>query len=328
MSFAKQIARKIVFPTIVGFGAEKLLRYTSPFKKQILLYHGVVQTPRHDISLGPISADSFEKQIKYIKENFDVVTQDEMFQMYRENYEPKKHTVAITFDDGYLNNYTVAFPIMKKYKIPSTIYILSQCLEDNERLTWSDYIDFIKDKLELRNLSSLPLTIKTIDALKNYIKGLTIEQRNVLFAALHKQADVKLSPLYQEPEHWKLMNASQIKELANSGLVEIGAHSHNHPNLGRIDIQEAKKEMKTSKDLLESVTNKEVYSIAFPDGCYTQEVKQTAIDLGYRNLLAVDYRLSEDNADKTILSRYCISSTTTVESNIFNINKSFRKFGF
>lgn len=328
MSIAKQIARKVVFPLVVGTGLEKAFKFFSPAKKQILLYHGVVNSPKHDISVGPISSDSFEKQIKYLRDNFDVVTQEEIFQMYRDDYTPKKHTVAITFDDGYANNYSIAYPIMKKYNVPSTMYILSQCLEDNERLTWSDYIDFVKDKLDLHKISSLNSSINNIPALKDFIKGLTIEQRNKLFTELNKQVNVQSNPLYFEPEHWRLMNTAQIKELAESGLVEIGAHSHNHPNLGRIDINEAKNEMKTSKDLLESVINKKIHSIAFPDGCYTKEVKQAALDLGYKNLLAVDYKLQEDKEDKNILSRYCISSTTTVESNIFNINKSFKQYGF
>lgn len=305
---------------------EKLFSFSAPHNKLILVYHGVVEAPNHAVSVGPIATKQFEQHLKYYKQNFDVVSQDEIFKMYLDDYKPKKKTIAITFDDGYENNYTNAFPLLKKYNFPATMYIISQCLEDDNLITWYDYLDFVKHDINFNQLQNGKF--KGIAELKRQIQTINIEQRKTVFAEIAKQIDIKNYITKHPREHWKLMNAQQLRELSGSGLVEIAAHSHNHPNLGEIKIEDAKEEVTKCKQLLEGVIQKEVRSIAFPDGSYTDEVKKICVDAGYKNLLAVDYRCASDANDKTILPRYCLSSTTTHESNMIQVNRSFKSFGF
>lgn len=326
MSLAKGIARRIVFPAVVKLNMEKLFSFSAPHNKLILVYHGVVEAPNHAVSVGPIATKQFEQHLKYYKQNFDVVSQDEIFKMYLDDYKPKKKTIAITFDDGYENNYTNAFPLLKKYNFPATMYIISQCLEDDNLITWYDYLDFVKHDINFNQLQNGKF--KGIAELKRQIQTINIEQRKTVFAEIAKQIDIKNYITKHPREHWKLMNAQQLRELSGSGLVEIAAHSHNHPNLGEIKIEDAKEEVTKCKQLLEGVIQKEVRSIAFPDGSYTDEVKKICVDAGYKNLLAVDYRCASDANDKTILPRYCLSSTTTHESNMIQVNRSFKSFGF
>lgn len=334
MNIAKKLARTVVFPTLAAIGAERILTHLSSNKKLILVYHGVVDKPQHNISVGPIDTVQFEKQLQYLRTNFDLVSQDEIFAMYRSNHIPKRNTIAITFDDGYENNYTTALPILEKYKVPATMYIISQCIDDDLKLTWYDYIDLIKSELDLNKISSLnpsksaTLRVSTINDLKKLIKGLTINERESLFAEINSQINLSQILNRYGREHWKLMNRNQVKAISKTGLIEIGAHTHNHPNLGLIPIENATKEMKESKNKIEDLIQQEVRSIAFPDGSYTQAVKESALEIGYSNLLAVDPILNTDKNDSSLLPRYCISSTTTFESNIFNINKAFGYYGF
>ncbi len=326
MSIAKSIARKIVFPAVVKLNLEKLFSFSAKQNKLILVYHGVVQTPNHAVSVGPISTQQFEQHLKYYKENFDVVPQGEIFKMYRDDFKPKKKTIAITFDDGYENNYTNAYPLLRKFGFPATMFIISQCVENDNAVTWYDYLDFIKQDLNVSQLQNGKF--KTIAELKRYIQTINIEQRKTLFAEIEKQIDIKNYIAKLPREFWKLMNTQQLRELSDSGLIEIAAHTHNHPNLGDIKVEDAKQEVTQCKQLLEGVIQKEVRSIAFPDGSYTDEVKKVCVDAGYKNLLAVDYRCASDAKDKTILPRYCLSSTTTHESNMIQVNRSFKTFGF
>lgn len=331
MSLPKTIARKIVFPALVNLNLEKIFSALSENNKLILVYHGVVDQPNHQVSLGPIAEKQFEEHLKYYQKNFDVVSQSEIFKMYRDDYKPKKKTIALTFDDGYENNIQRAFPLLKKYNFPATFFIISQCIEDENRLTWYDTIDLIKPDLkyaqvDVSQFNHAPL--KSIAELKELIKTLNIEKRNALYQEIRKQTKVEdYLPKYPR-EYWKLMNQKQLKELSDSGLIEIAAHSHNHPNLGSINIEDAKKEVTQCKQLLENVIQKEVESLAFPDGSYTDEVKKVCRDAGYKNLLAVDYRLSSDKDDKSILPRCCIMSTTTFESNMIHVNRDFKPWGF
>ncbi len=331
MSIAKSIARKIVFPAVVKLNAEKLFSSFTEHNKLILVYHGVVDTPNHQVSLGPIAEKQFEKHLRYFQENFDVVPQEQIFEMYRDDFKPKKKTIALTFDDGYENNYHRAFPLLKKYKFPATWYIITQCLEDENRLTWYDSIDFIKTDLNVQRIDTSKLGNKKLNSiadLKEFIKTLNIESRNVLYQEIAKQVTLKDYVAKFPREYWKLMNKQQLKEMSDSGLIEIAAHSHNHPNLGLVQLEDAKVEVVKCKQLLEDVIQKEVRSLAFPDGSYTNEVKEVCRQAGYKNLLAVYYQLTSDAEDKSILPRCCIMSTTTLESNMIHIHRDFARWGF
>ena len=95
MSIAKTIARNIVFPAVVKLNAEKLFSSFAEHNKLVLVYHGVVDTPNHQVSLGPIAEKQFEEHLRYFKENFDVVSQEQIFEMYRDDFKPKKKTIAL-----------------------------------------------------------------------------------------------------------------------------------------------------------------------------------------------------------------------------------------
>lgn len=316
---------------VTGLRLENLLSTGVKGNKLILVYHGVVEKPQSQVSLGPISQQQFVRHLDYFSRNFDVVSQQTLFEMYRANYVPSRKTIAITFDDGYENNYLRAFPLLKQYNFPSTMYIISQCLEDDNLITWYDYLDFIKDKLNLAGLRlaniQLP-QVNTINELKDLVKSLPIANRKELYALIALQINEGEAKRPFPREFWKLMNKQQVRELSDSGLVEIGAHSHNHPNLGQIPLKAAQEEVTTCKALLEEAIQKPVKSIAFPDGSYNDAVKQMCLQAGYENLLAVDYRCASDSGDRSILPRYCISSTTTFESNMIAIHRNFKSYGF
>lgn len=327
MSISKNIARKIVFPAIMKLHLEKLLSAWSEDNKLILVYHGVVANPDHSISVGPIATSQFAQHLGYFKENFDVVSQDAIFKMYRDDYTPKRKTIALTFDDGYENNYTNAFPLLKKYGFPATMFAISNCVLDDEMLTWYDYLDFVKHDLDPKKIVTTK-KLNSIAELKDFVKTLNISDRQTLFKEIQKQVNIADYKGKLPREFWKLMNPAQLRELAASGLIEVAAHTNNHPNLAEIKIEDAREEVTRCKQLLEATIDKEVKSIAFPDGSYNDEVKRVCLDAGYKNLLAVDYRCPSDLADKNILPRYCLSSTTTLESNMIQVNRNFKTYGF
>ena len=331
MAFLKSIAREIVFPVTVALHLEKLFSSLSIHNRLILCYHGVVDTPQHNISLGPISTKQFAQHLSYFKENFDVVSQDIIIDMYRSNFIPQKKTIAITFDDGYENNYTNAYPLLKKFNFPSTMYIIAQCIEDENKLAWFDYFDFIKNDIDITKIDFGKLKTKVPpnkSQLRSLIKSLNIDKRNILFEELKKQVNLDAYTKKYSRNHWKLMNSKEVRFLFDSGLVEIGSHSYNHPNLGLINIDDAKKEIIRSKEMIESIIQAKVNSIAFPDGSYSSEVKKACLDAGYKNLLAVGPLPPVDKNDVSILPRGGVSSTTTFESNIIQINRSFKYSGF
>jgi peptidoglycan/xylan/chitin deacetylase (PgdA/CDA1 family) len=331
------IARNIFFPFLVGSGFVKLISKKSKGKHLILMFHGVVENPDFSISANHISSNYFEEIISYCSKEFEIVPLKNIFSYSKNNAIGCKQKLAITFDDGYENNYSNAFPILKKYNVPATIFVVSKCIEEPEYILWYDYIDLLKSNFDIdfiKNKADLLTSEKKInlqkvqnwDQLKFFFKTLTTVEKELLLQRENPEVDEILKN--KDKAFWKMLSSSQMLKMIDSGLIEIGSHTHNHPNLDQLVTEDILTEVQVSKALLSFNHQYEVNSIAFPDGAYNANVKKICLSCGYKNLLAVDYKLTEDKTDSVILPRFCISNTTTAASNIFHIYKAFQNKGF
>ncbi|MEP7161785.1 MAG: polysaccharide deacetylase family protein [Dermatophilaceae bacterium] len=88
----------------------------------------------------------------------------------------------------------------------------------------------------------------------------------------------------------RLLTWSQVRELAESGHVEIGGHAHTHPQLDRVDPLRARAEVRLSKILLEQELQREVTSFAYPFGYHDRRCRADVSDAGYRRAVAVSER--------------------------------------
>jgi peptidoglycan/xylan/chitin deacetylase (PgdA/CDA1 family) len=335
MKLSKKIARDYALPLAYKTGLIDLVGAFSKHSILNVLYHGVVKTDSSAFSPTHILATEFEKHLKYYKEHFDIISIPEAFELYRNNIKPKKKTITLSFDDGFKNNLDTALPILEKYNAKTTFFVCSICSQDMEiRSLWTEYINCLNyyHKNEIIEIDGYTFK-NSFDAIKgihlsNYIKELKKEQRDIVMGELIARYDLKKKIKTIPEEYWKLMTADELKKFSQSKIVNIGSHGHLHYNLGSISLSDAEFELKTSKQLLENTINKPVISIAYPDGSYTKDVKEKADTFGYKDQLAVNYRVADDMNDKKILSRYGISCTTTFESNMFSVNRAFSKDGF
>lgn len=132
-------------------------RYFSllPFLKNIniiFMYHRVVKNmPKemHDPALF-VSADTFEMHIKEAAKLFDIIPLENMFQITKGN----RRQCAITFDDGWIDNYEIAFPILKKYKVPATIFLPVSFI-NSKRCFWFENLYDIAKLSVAKNVEQL-----------------------------------------------------------------------------------------------------------------------------------------------------------------------------
>ncbi len=337
-SFTKLIARKVVFPTFYYTNIASFLSKSAPYRRMILYYHGVSNVPAQRYSGRPFSSAIFEKHLQYISKNFSVVPLTDMFNNYREGIVPKRPTIAITFDDGYENNYNVAYPLLKKYGVPATFFVSAFSFDHPDAALWNDLIhfayqaatnDIITDHYRFKKDYKHDFydSEKSL-SIQMFIKNLKFNERNDFLEKIKQEFNLDEVLKNTDPSEWRLMNKEQVKELSGSGLIEIGSHGYSHVNLANIEEDFAEKEIIESKNLIEETIARPVISFSFPDGNYNEKIKEICIRAGYQNLVAVTYNNSEDINDKSILIRYGVSPTTTYYSNIFYIHKSFRSKGF
>jgi len=335
MNLVAAISRKAVFPLLINTRAEKVLRNFSGHSVLNVMYHGVVANDSTYFSPRHISSGQFEKHLKYYIKNFDIVTVSEAFNMYRNKVVPKRKTITISFDDGYKNNLDIALPFLEKYLVKATFFISGVCAHDMKiRTVWSDIISVLLHYYPDEGIKigderfNAYLHENTKEQIKGFMKKLPPHKRDKLLDNLIESYGVA-DKIKEIPEEvWKLMTRKELITFSRSKMVDIGAHGYLHYNLGNIDLKEAEKDLSLAKSVLEEAIQKPVFQLAYPDGSYSESVKDVAQRLGYENQLAVNYRLQSDGRDERILNRHAISSTTTYESNMFFLNFAFRKTGF
>jgi peptidoglycan/xylan/chitin deacetylase (PgdA/CDA1 family) len=277
----------------------------------ILLYHGVDLKSSTKYNYRFISDENFKKQLVFFKKHFNIIQVEDVF---NGNYNKKVPNIALSFDDGYENWYTIAYPILKKLNIPASFYITTN-EESPYPFLWTDFIDIAS------KLTKAPVEIagnqfnsnkwgiytnNTGKTLKAFLKEKEFKFKAIAINAFQKIIDINAfnhSSLY-----WKLLSEVQINKLANDPLFSIGSHGKLHNNLGNISIENAQKELVDSKRKLESISQKEIKEIAFPDGCYNREVLGLAEKIGYKYQLACNYLFEEDVNDIRVYDRKGIYS--------------------
>ncbi len=106
----------------------------------ILMYHSIEYNPAPGNRLA-VDPRILDKQLRFLKEHrYNVIPLESLAALVRDKKPIPPKTIAITFDDGYKNNYTNAFPILKKYKIPATIFLIVNEVgrSQGDRLKWED----------------------------------------------------------------------------------------------------------------------------------------------------------------------------------------------
>lgn len=291
--------------------------------------------PQNTLNNRHLPAKDFDLFLKYLKSNFDVVPLAKLFDLHRSKTIPKRRTVALTFDDGYLNNFTIALPLLEKHQLPATFYIISKSIEDPKYMSWPDIIDIItkhhKDDLIIAGHKfNFPgfFCEELQSDLQSYLKSLpsgpdaTVQELGKQFAPLIERE------LQTNRELVQVVNAEELTRHSNNPLLEIGSHSHNHPNLANLSDSDQEFQLERSKEILENLCNSEIISFAFPDGSYNKSTINLALKAGYKNLAAVNYKFDENHSNPNLLSRFTVSNSTTWQSNVLRLARQFEMYGF
>ena len=127
-------------------------RYVVP----IIMYHQVTYTEHPQTNW--VSPENFEWQMTYLKEhNYDVIPLGELVEAVEEGRSLPRKTAVITFDDGYENNYTQAFKVLKEYGFPATIFVPSDKVGTKGRLTWEQIKEMIASGIDIGSHTRIEL---------------------------------------------------------------------------------------------------------------------------------------------------------------------------
>ncbi len=121
--------------------------YTEETIIPILTYHNFTKDAGSSYKINIIE---FEKQMNYLAtHNYSVISLSELLAGLRDGQLPPK-PIVITIDDGFKSTYTLAYPVLKKYNFPATLFLYTNFIEKNSySLTWEEIREMTKNNIEI-----------------------------------------------------------------------------------------------------------------------------------------------------------------------------------
>lgn len=242
----------------------------------ILMYHRV-SLKRDAWSLEPISPQGFEMQMRYFCRNYEIIPLDKLVEYMTQGIPLPKKAVVITFDDGYKDNYRNAYPILKKYHIPATIFLTTGHIGTGN-LFWWDKVSYIinhtnVDKLYLDEFGSYSLKsdaekFRACSIIEERLKKLNPDLEDLFIKKLLISTETDYpSDLGIE----LILNWDEIKEMSRNGIA-FGAHTVNHKILTKLPLARARWEIVKSKNDIEKRIGQQVTAFSYPNGDFCEDI--------------------------------------------------------
>lgn len=244
----------------------------------ILLYHGV---HADDLDCGArnrsgkhVARARFATEMEYLKRTRPIVTMREIGAAHRGEGEIPENAVAVTFDDGFHNNFTEAFPVLVELGVPATIYLATGFIGTGRRM-WSDRLEdaFLRTrkrrlKLEIDG-QSFELSLNDLDArvsaflsVKQRCKLVSDEVKNHVVDLVCAELATKAEPC----DLYDFCSWDDVRAMAESGIIDIGAHTVDHVSLAKCSPAHAAAQIRWSLAAVSEALERECDLFAYPEG--------------------------------------------------------------
>ncbi len=252
---------------------ELLHRLVYQDQLTVIMYHGITQDPLMVDDWCFITEASFRTQMDYLGKYFEILSLSEAVGRMARG-EIKRPAAVITFDDGYQNIFDVAFPVLCMKRIPATVFLATGFTDTNDTV-WYGRINLAlcktrKTQFEWEgsrfDLATPELKAKASAVLQEYLKKLEYSK---LMAALRRIVlelgdDPDASVETGSP--FRMLDKKAIGEMAASGIIEFGAHTHRHAILSHLSEEERKNEIGQSIRAVHDLTGQPCKYFAYPNG--------------------------------------------------------------
>jgi peptidoglycan/xylan/chitin deacetylase (PgdA/CDA1 family) len=249
----------------------------------VFLFHGVVERQQWQVrnyTRKHVLRSYFESVVNSLADAGAAVSMDEV--ATGEALPPR--AFAVTFDDGFENNLSVAAPVLADERVPATFYVTTNFVEHN-LMSWIDQIELCLEttrvgRLKLpweatpRGIASTTDRIKALDEIRTHVKSDPAVHVDTLVEEICEQCDRPVTASTSDPLDQKL-SWDQVRELSNHELFTVGGHSHTHANLAFLDRPTLQVEIDTSLELLHRKAGVGPRHYSYPEGlahCYNREV--------------------------------------------------------
>jgi peptidoglycan/xylan/chitin deacetylase (PgdA/CDA1 family) len=300
--------------------ASRWLRYMKRRRVVILNYHGVHREPLPIHNWCQMTVMEFEKQMEFLAAHYTPLPLSEVVQRIAARRSLPDHSACVTFDDGFRNVLTTAFPVLRRNGIPFTVFVVTG-LAESGLPPWPEQVlqaliyskePSIEFEGRILPLASAMDREKAFSWIKLVLKQQKSNERQATQEKLMTRIGGGHTSLPLEssfaPLSWQ-----DIEHLAQTGLAEIGSHTQTHEILTNCTPEEQRRQIRNSRSvLLDRLGYCKV--LAYPNGNYSEEVIQLARSAGYEAAVSVRQILNREDADLFSLGRIDIGAERSMTS--------------
>lgn len=273
----------------------------------VLCFHAVTaHRPDPEVESASLYVKDFRKLLRVLKSAFHVVPLAELVQAIRERRDCPPRAIAITFDDGYANNHTVAAEELAKLRMPWSAFLPAGLIE-GQRWQWIDEVRVLLHRgrrnrlklgwsgqateLDLATPAGRAEAVQRVHVLCRYVPEATRQERLAEFYAAYS-AD-ELEALRRQYPSFAPMNWDQANELKSAG-VDVGSHTLNHIALGQQPVDVIHHELAAARALLQQRIGDHSPHLSYPYGredALSIETDRLVAEFGYDCALTLEQEL-------------------------------------
>jgi peptidoglycan/xylan/chitin deacetylase (PgdA/CDA1 family) len=247
------------------------LQKERPNLLRVLTYHKVEEVA------------GFEEQMAHLAEDYQVVSMDRVVEAVLGGDPLPARSVLITFDDAYRNFAECAWPILKQYDHPVTLFVPTAFPDQAEQVFWWDRLEYAFCNTARRDTLQTPIGEISLatgpqrrQALLQLKKNLRYLPYSEVMAWTYQLCQELRSP---QPES-QVLDWDELRRLARAG-VTLGAHSQTHPFMDQLSSKEAAAEAVGALRDLEQEVGQTLPIFAYPNGRFRDETVQTLQQAGF-----------------------------------------------
>jgi len=304
-------------------GISKAFQHRNRKQAVVLTYHLIHDKAPCESTrqICSISKDEFERHINYLTSNYRIVPLTEIVDGIRNrNSFPEKY-LAITFDDGFRNFYSIAYPILRRNRIPVTVFVSTSLIGSNE-LFWFDKLErlilscHVKQILIL--LDGVPREVnmgrkdQAISQIAAWLKKLPQCKIEKTLSQLEGYLKISRADLYSPADEYLPMSWDEVKELAKDKNVTIGSHTCHHSIVRHLSEDKLHEEIFDSKKTLEDKLGMSIEHFSYPNGQpgdFNQKAKNMLVHAGYKSASTTVEQFNCEKTDLFELRRFGASLT-------------------
>jgi len=301
--------KQAVLNMMKAVGAFSPFRIANRGRALILTYH---RFSANDDESGATSASAFKEQLEYLTAHYHVVPLAEIAGRISRGEKLPPAMAAITIDDGFRDAYEIAFPLLRQYNAPATIFVITDFV-DGKTWMWTDKLRFLTSLARAKEYEMIiqerALRFKldgsasrraAATSINEILKTLPDERKDEAIEQIASTLQIELPGL--PPEEFAPLSWEQAREMDKAG-VETASHTLTHPILTNVDNERLRRELQQSRARVEEMLGRKVESFCYPNGNYDERVLDEVKRAGYSCAVTTLHGLNERGADPLLLKR-------------------------